>query len=264
MSDIAPEPPENIDLRERPREPRNEQPGITLDRVSFSYDQITIVNNLTWELGGGDSAIITGPNGSGKSTLLYIAAGLLAPASGTVLLAGHPVAGLLPSTRVQRGLRVGFVFQEAGLLANLDCISNVTLPLRYHFDVLDLDEETISARAEEALEAAQVARSDWQRVPAHLSFGNRKRLAMARALAIKPNFFFFDDPDVGLDPRTAQITHHLLCMIRDDPAVTLLVATNRPQLIERLGVGGFRLAKGTLRAHSGEISVPPSLPPFRI
>src|SRR5690606_6130117 len=112
--------------------------------------------------------------------------------------------------------------------------------LRYHFDVFELDEQGISHRAEEALRVAGVAEADWGRVPAHLSFGNRKRLAMARALAIKPNFFFFDDPDVGLDPRTAQITHHILCMLRDDPEVTLLVATNRPQLIERLGVPGFR------------------------
>jgi phospholipid/cholesterol/gamma-HCH transport system ATP-binding protein len=267
MMDIAPPPPGVIEISEDPvafSRGAIGQPGITLDRVHFSYDDLSIVHNVTWEVPEGESAVITGHNGCGKSTLLYVAAGLLPPAAGAVLLAGHPIAGLLPSTRVQRGLRVGFVFQEGGLLANLDCISNVTLALRYHFDILDLDEEGITARAEEALSLTQLARSDWSRVPAHLSFGNRKRLAMARALAIRPNFFFFDDPDVGMDPRTAKITHQILCMLRDDPAVTLLVATNRPQLIERLGVSGFRLSGGKLTPHSGQESIAPSVPQFRL
>lgn len=270
MSDEAPLPPGFVPLGQNPTAPswsptddevhESPEPGITLDRVTFSYEDQRIVDGLTWELPAGRNAVITGRNGCGKSTLLYIAAGLLPPDRGTVLHAGHPVRALLPSARVQRGLRIGFVFQEGGLLSNLDCISNVTLALRYHFDVLDLTEEGISKRAEEALDLAELARSDWQRVPAHLSFGNRKRLAMARALAIRPNFFFFDDPDVGLDARTARITHQILCRLRDDPTVTLLVGTNRPSLIASLDVAGFRLAAAHLTPHSGQESMIPSRP----
>jgi ABC-type transporter Mla maintaining outer membrane lipid asymmetry ATPase subunit MlaF len=233
-------------------------PGLTLDRVDFDYAGHVILSAMDFELDKGASAVVTGQNGCGKSTLLYVAAGLIAPKRGAVLHAGNPLGALFPSARVQRGIRVGFVFQEGGLLANLDAISNVSLALRYHYDVLDLDETAMMARAEAALEAAQVSRADWSRQPAHLSFGIRKRLALARALAIKPNFFFFDDPDVGLDPRTAQVTHQILCQLRDDPEVTLLVATNRPQLIERLEVPGYRLHSGLLTSHSGKSSLPPS------
>jgi len=241
-----------------PRRERDREPGLTLDRVDFDYQGHVILAGMDFELERGASAVVTGQNGCGKSTLLYVAAGLLPPRRGTVLHAGNPLGALFPSARVQRGIRVGFVFQEGGLLANLDALSNVSLALRYHYDVLALDETSLMAQAEAALDTAQVSRTDWHRQPAHLSFGIRKRLALARALAIKPNFFFFDDPDVGLDPRTAQVTHQILCQLRDDPEVTLFVATNRPQLIERLEVPGYRLSDGQLSSHSGKSSLPPS------
>lgn len=254
-SPLPPAPPSTSKRKEH-------EPGLTLDRVDFDYQGHVILKGMDFELHQGSSAVITGQNGCGKSTLLYVAAGLLPPRRGAVLHAGHPLGSLFPSARVQRGIRVGFVFQEGGLLANLDAISNVSLALRYHYDVFALDETALVERAEAALAAAQVGRDDWLRQPAHLSFGIRKRLALARALAIKPNFFFFDDPDVGLDPRTAQVTHQILCQLRDDPDVTLLVATNRPQLIERLEVPGFRLDQGRLTGHSGKSSVAPSVPPL--
>jgi ABC-type transporter Mla maintaining outer membrane lipid asymmetry ATPase subunit MlaF len=236
------------------------EPGITLDRVSFTYDDKPVLRDLSWELERGQSAVVTGANGCGKSTLLYVAAGLVAPDSGTVLLASHPVRSMLPSTRVRKGLRLGFVFQEGGMLANLDVIANVALALRYHADVFELDEEGIRQRTEEALEIAQIARADWNELPAHLSFGTRKRLALARAIAMRPNFFFFDDPNVGMDQRTAQITHQILCMFRDDPDVTLLVATNHPILIERLEVPGYRLEGGQLVTRTSLSSLPPTMP----
>lgn len=238
----------------------HDEPGITLDRVQFAYDEAPILRDVNWELGRGRSAVVTGGNGCGKSTLLYIASGLLPPRRGTVLLEGHSVASMLPSSRVRKGLRVGFVFQEGGLLANLGTFANVALPLRYHHDIFDLDDEQIAQRAEEALDTAQVNRSYWEQLPAHLSFGMRKRLALARAIAIRPNYFFFDDPDVGMDPQTARVTHQMLCQLRDDPDVTLLVATNRSILIERLEVPGFRLQDGRLTARSAQESMPPSWP----
>lgn len=255
-----------VDLKDQPTpgQKRKEQaPGLTLDRVDFDYQGHVILKGMDFELYQGDSCVITGQNGCGKSTLLYVAAGLIPPKRGAVLHGGHPIGSLFPSARVQRGLRVGFVFQEGGLLANLDALANVSLALRYHYDVLGLDEAALSERAHAALERAQISPTDWHRQPAHLSFGIRKRLALARALAIEPNFFFFDDPDVGLDPRTAQVIHQILCSLRDDPQVTLLVATNRPQLIQRLEVPGFSLHGGQLARHSGNSSLGPSMPPRR-
>lgn len=236
---------------------RGGEPGITLDRVHFGYGEFPVLEQLTWELDQGQNAVITGGSGSGKSTLLQVAAGLLPPTSGAVLLAGHPMVTLTPSERVGRGLRTGFVFQEGGLLANMDVYANVTLALDYHRDVLGLDEEGLTRRTEEALDAAQIARVHWSTLPAHLSFGDRKRLALARAIAIKPNFFFFDDPDVGMDQRTARVTHQILRELRDDPDVTVMIATNRTVLIERLGVPGYRLEGGRITTSTAVSTFPP-------
>lgn len=233
------------------------EPGLTLDRIFFAYDRTPIIDNLSWELDRGQNAVITGGSGSGKSTLLQIAAGLVPPVKGTVLLSGHSLSRLLPSERMRRGLRTGFVFQDGGLFANQDVFSNVSLALYYHRDILDLDEAAIAGRTEEALEAAQIGREYWQMLPAHLPFGDRKRLALARAMAIRPNYFFFDDPDVGMDQRTARVTHQLLCQLRDDPEVTLLVATNRTVLIESLGVPGYRLQGGLLYSQTQVSGFPP-------
>lgn len=242
----------------------HDEPGITLDRVHFSYEHVRVLTDVNWELGRGCSAVVTGRNGCGKSTLLYVAAGLLPPREGTVLLEGHSVASMLPSSRVRKGLRVGFVFQEGGLLTNLGAFANVALPLSYHHDVFGLNEEQVASRAEEALDAAQVSRTYWEQLPAHLSFGMRKRLALARAIAVRPNYFFFDDPDVGMDQQTARIAHQILCELRDDPDVTLMVATNRAILIERLEIQGFRLEGGQLSTRSAHDSLPPSWPSPRI
>jgi phospholipid/cholesterol/gamma-HCH transport system ATP-binding protein len=225
--------------------------------VQFGYDDHPLINGVSWELDKGRAVVITGSSGCGKSTLLQIAAGLLPPQAGTVLLAGHPVGPLLPSERVSRGLRTGFVFQEGGLLANLTVYANLELGLLYHRDVLSLDEKGIAERVEESLALTQIGKAYWQKLPAHLSYGDRKRLALARALALRPNFFFFDDPDVGLDQRTARVTHDVLCSLRDDPEVTMLVATNRTVLIDRLGIPGLRLEDGDLTTIQGVSSFPP-------
>jgi len=234
------------------------EPGITLDRVHFAYGDAPLLKGVSWELDRGQNAVITGGSGCGKSTFLQIAAGLLTPERGTVLLSGHPVSGLLPSQRVSRGLRTGFVFQEGGLLANLSVYANIELALLYHQDVLQLDDAGITARTEEALDRTQISNAYWQTLPAHLSFGDRKRLALARAVAMQPNYFYFDDPDVGMDQKTARVTHQILCDLRDDPDVTVLVATNRTALIEKLGITGYRLQDGILEEVAPSSFFPPS------
>lgn len=240
--------------------PTGGEPGVTLDRVHFEYDGRNILDGISWELDAGRNAVITGSSGCGKSTFLKLAAGLIPPTQGAVLMAGHPVAKLIPSERVRRGLRTGFIFQEGALFSNMDVFSNVSLALYFHQDVLELSEDAVVVRTEEALEATQISRAHWQTLPAHLSYGDRKRLALARAIAMRPNFLFFDDPDVGMDQKTARVTHQILCELRDDPRVTLLVATNRTTMIERLQIPGFRLEAGRLDENTRVSSRAPAFP----
>ena len=225
--------------------------GIVLQHATFSYDDEPVLKGASVRLKKGESAVVVGANGSGKSTLLYVCAGLLPLRKGVLQLGGRKVDAMHPAELFRRGVRCGVVFQEGGLLSNMNALANVALPLRYHQDLLGLDLQTIEARAKEALERVRVPQAQYYSLPAYLSFGVRKRLALARAIAIEPNFFFFDDPDVGLDPSTAAIVHEILCQYRDDPTVTMLVATNRDLLIDRLQVRGLVLYAGILAEQSG-------------
>lgn len=190
--------------------------------------------------------VVTGSNASGKSTLLYACAGLLPLDRGTLRLGSNRVDAFHPEELFRKGIRCGVVFQEGGLLSNMSALANVVLALRYHADVLGISVSEAEKRAKRALDRVRISEAQYDTLPAYLSFGVRKRLGLARAIAVEPTFFFFDDPDVGLDPSTAAMVHEILCEYRDDPSVTMLVATNRELLIDRLGVRGLNLRSGVL------------------
>lgn len=220
--------------------------GILLSGGYFDYGELEVLAGADLELDAGDTAVVAGPNGCGKSTLLYVCAGLLPLQRGIIELGGKLVDVSRPGELFRSGIRSGVVFQEGGLISNMNALANVALPLRYHADVFNYTLKDIEDHAKEALDRVRIRESEYYSLPAHLSFGVRKRVALARAIAVKPNFFFFDDPDVGLDPDTAALVHEILCGFRDDPEVTMLVATNRDLLIDRLRVRGFSLSEGQL------------------
>jgi len=230
--------------------PAGPKEGIRARGVSFSYGESRVLRNVSVDVPKGQTTVVAGSNGSGKSTLLYACAGLLPLRRGRVTLGGRTPDPFRPAELFRAGVRCGFVFQEGGLLSNMNTLANVALALRYHADVLGLSLEEIEERTLAALKRVRVSSTHFYTLPAHLSFGVRRRIALARAMALKPNFFFFDDPDVGLDPDTAALVHEILMAYRDDPEVTMMVATNREALIDRLRVRCFSLDEGELAPRS--------------
>jgi ABC-type transporter Mla maintaining outer membrane lipid asymmetry ATPase subunit MlaF len=233
--------------------------GISLTEASFRYPRAEVLMNATLDVPKGGTCVVTGANGSGKSTLLYICAGIVPLARGRITIGGHAPDPVRPSDLMRKGVRRGFVFQEGGLVSSMNALANVALGLRYHADLLGIGLPEVERRAKAALDRVRLTEDQIYELPAHLSFGVRKRVALARAIAMSPNFFYFDDPDVGLDPKTAALVHEILCGYRDDPEVTMLVATNREMLVDRLGVPGFVLLGGRLieRQSQGPQSLPP-------
>jgi phospholipid/cholesterol/gamma-HCH transport system ATP-binding protein len=238
-------------MAERKSLPPDSHRGICLRGASFAYPRKDVLVNASLDIPKGSTCIISGANGAGKSTLLYILAGLVHLEHGTITIGGYRPDPLRPSELTRRGVRRGFVFQEGGLLSNMNALANVALALRYHADLLGLDIADIEKRAKAALDRVRITESEMYELPAHLSFGVRKRVALARAMAIEPKFFFFDDPDVGLDARTGGLVHEILCGFRDEPDVTMLVATNREALVERLAAPGYVLLNGKLIERQG-------------
>jgi phospholipid/cholesterol/gamma-HCH transport system ATP-binding protein len=220
--------------------------GLWLEDVSFKYGDLWVLRETELHVPTGRTLIVTGDNGVGKSTLLYVCAGLLNASAGHVWLDGHQVAAKKPSELMRQGVRRGFLFGQGGLLSNLSALANVTLALRYHADLFGMDEEDLNLRARESLAELRVAQTDFHALPAHLSLGVRKRVALARALALNPNFVFLDDPDGGLDSSTRHLVYERLERFRDDSGITVIVATNSRQLIDRLGIRPMELAHGHL------------------
>ena len=245
-------------LGQRPAVVKDEG-GRVLRGITYRFPRRDVLVNATLEVPKGGTCVVTGANGSGKSTLLYISAGLVPAQRGYVRIGGQKPDPVRPSELTRKGIRRGFVFQEGGLLSNMNALANVALALRYHADLLGLGLAEIEKRAKGALDRVRVTTNEMYELPAHLSFGVRKRVALARAIAIEPNFFYFDDPDVGLDPKTASLVHEILCGYRDDPEVTMIVATNRDLLVDRLAVPGYVLAGGTIAERApGSRSLVPS------
>jgi len=220
--------------------------GLWLDDASFRYGDLWVLRETELHVPPGRTLIVTGDNGVGKSTLLYVCAGLLPVTAGHVWLDGHLPAAKKPSELMRQGVRRGFLFGQGGLLSNLSALANVTLALRYHADVFGIDDKEVDARAREALAQLRVAQTDFHALPAHLSVGVRKRVALARALALDPNFVFLDDPDAGLDSATRHLVYERLERFRDDSHITVIIATNSRPLIDRLGVHPMELAHGHL------------------
>lgn len=220
--------------------------GLWLEDASFRYGDLWVLRETELHVPTGQTLIVTGDNGVGKSTLLYVCAGLLPVTAGHVWLDGHHVAAKTPSELMRQGVRRGFLFGQGGLLSNLSALGNVSLALRYHADVFGIDEKEVNVRARAALAELRVAQTDLHALPAHLSVGVRKRVALARALALDPNFVFLDDPDAGLDSATRHLVYERLESFRDDARITLMIATNSRQLIDRLGIHPLELAHGHL------------------
>ncbi len=220
--------------------------ALQLEDACFRYGELWVLRETQLSVPRGGNLAVTGDNGVGKSTFLYVCAGLLPPTGGRVLLEGQVSSLFKPSELFRNGVRRGFVFHSGGLLSNSSALNNVVLPLRYHADTLGLDDSQIDIHARELLAELRVSQNDFHALPAHLSSGVRRRVSLARALAIKPNFLFFDDPDANLDGTTRALVYELLERFRDDPGVTMVLTTTSRELLARLKVPVFELAHGHL------------------
>ncbi len=226
--------------------------GLVLERATFSYGDLWVLRDTDLHVPRGGDLLVTGDNGVGKSTFLFLCAGLVPATTGRVLLDGRAPHVAQPSDLVRHGVRRGVLFDSGGLLSNLSALNNVTLALRYHADVFNLDEREIDRRARQALTELRVAQTDFHALPAHLSLGVRKRVSLARALVLDPNFVFFDDPDAGLDSATRRLVYDLLIRFRDDPKITMVIASNSRPLIERLAIETVELRHGYLMKRNSQ------------
>jgi ABC-type lipoprotein export system ATPase subunit len=201
-----------------------------------------VLNGLTASFESARFYAVTGRSGSGKTTFLHLLAGLEVPTRGDVTLLGVTVSSLDRTERAAfRRAHVGFVGQQPGLVGFLTAEENVVLGLALR----GVDEAERADRAATALEAVGLEERAGDRV-AHLSMGERVRVAVARALALRPAFLLVDEPTARLDQANAQAVAGLLRALAREHGTTIVCATHDPVAIEQADeefpLGGMRLA----------------------
>ena len=196
-------------------------------RVTLPSGELVILDGIGFDIARGDSVAIVGASGSGKSTLLSLLAGLDAPSSGSVTLAGEAISTLDEDGRARvRGQHVGFVFQSFQLLPSLTALENVMLPLELRGD------RDVEGPAKRIL--GQVGLGErLDHYPRQLSGGEQQRVALARAFVTAPSLMRADEPTGNLDNRTGQGIIDLLFGMNAQAGTTLVLVTHDEHLATR-------------------------------
>jgi Predicted ABC-type transport system involved in lysophospholipase L1 biosynthesis, ATPase component len=234
--------PEHVQTPAAARAPALRASGLG-KRVMLPSGELTILEDVSFEVATGEVVAVVGASGSGKSTLLSLLAGLDTPGSGRVELDGEPISELDEDGRARvRGDKVGFVFQNFQLLPSLTALENVMLPLELRGD------GDAEGPAREMLRKVGLG-ARLGHYPKQLSGGEQQRVALARAFVTGPSLLFADEPTGNLDTATGQAVIDLLFAMNADAGTTLVLVTHDDRLAARchrvLRLDGGRLVSDT-------------------
>ncbi|MCL6565690.1 MAG: ATP-binding cassette domain-containing protein [Acidobacteriia bacterium] len=209
------------------------EPVIVFEHVALSFADVTVLEDVSFVVYERECKVLVGESGSGKTVLLKLAAGLLQPDAGRVVVLGQDLSRLSEKQLLDFRRRIGFVFQEGALFDSLTVAQNVA----YRLLEEGVPEEETEERVREALRFVELEDAIWK-LPGELSGGMRRRVSIARALMGNPPIVLYDSPTAGLDPVTAQTIITLILRLRDLYGVTSLLATHRLQ--DAFGLANFR------------------------
>jgi len=214
-------------------------PVVVFKDVSLAFDEKVILNGVSFTVHEGHTKVFLGASGAGKSTILKLALGLLRPDEGEIWVCGARVDSMSEADLMSVRSELGMVFQEGALFDSLTVAENVGYKL-YEEGTLTLD--GIRARVEEVVGFVDLSEFI-DRMPSELSGGQRRRVAIARAMAAKPRILLYDEPTTGLDPITATTIDEEIVKLRDLENVTSVLVTH--QLRDAFYVSNFEAITGT-------------------
>jgi phospholipid/cholesterol/gamma-HCH transport system ATP-binding protein len=198
-------------------------PIVVFDRVSLAFDEKVILREISFTLKTGHTKIFLGASGAGKSTILRLILGLLKPDSGAIFVNGDRVDDMKEDELMRVRGDLGMVFQEGALFDSLTVRENVGYKL---FEESKVAYDVANRRVEEVLGFVGLAEFI-DRKPSELSGGQRRRVAIARAMAAKPRILLYDEPTTGLDPITSITIDEEIIKLRDLEGVSSIVVTHQ-------------------------------------
>lgn len=216
---------------------------LVADKVKRIYrngdEQLTVLDEISFAIGRGETVSIIGPSGSGKTTLLGLLAGLDRPSSGRIVLHGNDLSQLSEDQRAAvRNEHVGFIFQNFQLLPTLTALENVMVPMELS------GARDIRKRALMLLEQTGL-KERVHHYPSQLSGGEQQRVSLARAFANQPAILFADEPTGNLDAETSERITQLIFDLNKQAGTTLVLVTHDPELA--------LMTERTLRMRGGKL-----------
>lgn len=198
-------------------------PAVVFDHVSIAFDEQVVLRDVSFSIPKGSMRILLGASGSGKSVVLKLILGLLRPDAGAILVEGQRVDRMSERDLLALRGEIGMLFQESALFDSLTVSENVGYRLT---EETDMPADTVRARVTEVL--GFIGLGDYiDRMPSELSGGQRRRVAIGRAMASKPKLLLFNDPTTGLDPIISTTVDDEIVKLRDLEHDTSIVVTHQ-------------------------------------
>jgi len=224
---------------------QEDHPVVIFEHVELAFDEKVVLKDISFSLLSGRTKIILGASGSGKSTILKIITGLLRADAGSITVNGQRVDRLTEQEMMAVRADLGMIFQEGALFDSLTVRENVGYKL---YEELRMPIPEADARVKEVLGFVSLGEY-LDRMPSELSGGQRRRVAIARAMAFKPKILLYDEATTGLDPITATTVDDEICKLRDLEEVSSIVVTHQLR-------DAFYVAENmAVRDPSGEVKI---------
>ena len=223
----------------------NDSPIVEIRDLRYAVNKRPIFDGLDLAIVRGKVTAFMGPSGTGKTTLLRLITGQVRPGSGSVRVAGSDLSTLSREELYALRQRMGMLFQNGALLTDLTVFENVAFPLREH---TRLPERLIRQLVLTKLQAVGL-RGAAELMPAELSGGMARRVALARAIVMDPELLIYDEPFVGLDPISMGVILRLIRRLNDALGITSIVVSHDVQEISSVADAVFLLAGGKVVAH---------------
>ena len=204
------------------RETKNGGPAIRIEALRKAFGEQTVLGGIDLEVARGETVTVLGRSGTGKSVLLKLIIGLQQPDAGSIQINGEEIIKLPLDQLNELRKKIGFLFQHAALYDSLTVEENVAFPLRRH---TELNEAERKERVQKLL-ARVGMEQDAQKMPAQISGGMKKRVGLARALALDPEIMLLDEPTAGLDPITAAEINKLIQELQQERQTSSIVVTH--------------------------------------
>jgi phospholipid/cholesterol/gamma-HCH transport system ATP-binding protein len=222
-------------------------PIVVFDKVSLAFDDKVILRDVSFTLITGHTKIFLGASGAGKSTILKLILGLLRPDVGVIWVNGEQIHHMREAELMKVRSDLGMVFQEGALFDSLTVAENVGYKL---YEETDMPIEEVRTRVEEVVGFVGLG-EHVDKMPSDLSGGQRRRVAIARAMSFKPRILLYDEPTTGLDPITADTIDDEIIKLRDLENVSSIVVTHQLR-------DAFRIATHEAVRSNGKILIEPA------